>query len=346
MITFLTFDERSSLLTQHKCERDGRVKDRIKALLLADEGMMYVDIARVLFIDDQSVSRFVKEYKDTQKTKPQNGGSFAKLNDEQARELCEHLEENLYTKAKDIAAYVLKKYNVSYTESGMTYWLNAHNFSYKKPKGIPAKADLAKQAAFIEAYEQLMNTTPDNEPILFCDAVHPTMATKLSCGWIRCGQDHEIPTTGNRTRINLLGALNLELMQTITRDYETINGDSAVDFFDYLINEKYTDAPKIHLIIDNAGYFTGQIAEEWLKNNPRLQVHFLPPYSPNLNPIERLWKVFHEHVSNNQYYASGKEFKAAVLNFFNKTFPDHIHSLIELMITFRYSITYLQVERV
>jgi anti-anti-sigma regulatory factor len=53
--------------------RDGRVKDRIKALLLANEGMMYVDIARVLFIDDQSIRHFVKEYKDTQKIKPQNG---------------------------------------------------------------------------------------------------------------------------------------------------------------------------------------------------------------------------------------------------------------------------------
>ena len=113
----------------------------------------------------------------------------------------------------------------------MTYWLNAHNFSFKKPKGIPAKADLVKQASFIEAYEKLMNTPYANKPILFGNAVHPTI-TKLSYGWIRRGQDHEIPTTGNRTRVNILGALNLELMQTTTRDYDTINGDSAVDFFD------------------------------------------------------------------------------------------------------------------
>jgi hypothetical protein len=42
MNIFLTFDEQTTLLTQHKCERNGRVKDRIKAVLLADEGMMYV----------------------------------------------------------------------------------------------------------------------------------------------------------------------------------------------------------------------------------------------------------------------------------------------------------------
>jgi transposase len=165
--------------------------------------------------------------------------------------------------------------------------------------------------------------------MLFLDGVHPTMATKLSCGWIRCGKDHEIPTTGNRTRVNLLGALNLELMSTTTRDYETINGEAVVDFFSYISNEVYPNAPKIHFILDNAGYFKGQIATDWLQNNPRVQAHFLPPYSPNLNPIERLWKVFHEQVSNNQYYASGKEFKSAVLNFFNKTLPDISHTLID-----------------
>jgi hypothetical protein len=50
-------------------------------------------------------------------------------------------------------------------------------------------------------------------------------------------------------------------MRTTARDYETINGNSAVDFFDYLINEKYANAPKIHLIAENAGYFTGQVTQ-------------------------------------------------------------------------------------
>ena len=97
----------------------------------------------------------------------------------------------------------------------------------------------------------------------------------------------------------------------------------------HLIKDVYPYAPKIHLIIDNAGYFTGQIIQEWLKNNPRIELHFLPPDNPNLSPIERLWKVFHEHVSNNQYYASGKEFKEAVFNFFNKTLPNIAHTLVD-----------------
>jgi transposase len=44
-------------------------------------------------------------------------------------------------------------------------------------------------------------------------------------------------------------------------------------------------------------------------------MHFLPPYSPNLNPIERLWKFLYEHVLYNQYYEKFSGFKEAVLGF-------------------------------
>ena len=110
-----------------------------------------------------------------------------------------------------ICAYVQSKYGVSYTRPGMTAWLHANGFSYKSPKGTPAKADPDQQAAFIRFYQELLNTTPEDEPIEFGDGVHPTMATKVSCGWIRKGQNKPIPTTASRTRMNLFGSLNLEI---------------------------------------------------------------------------------------------------------------------------------------
>ena len=51
-------------------------------------------------------------------------------------------------------------------------------------------------------------------------------------------------------------------------------------------------------------------------------LHILPPYSPNLNPIERVWKVMNEHVRNNEVFSSFKEFKTAVLDFFKNEWND------------------------
>ena len=61
--------------------------------------------------------------------------------------------------------------------------LHQYGFSYKQPKGAPNKFDEEKQADFIEQYEALKASVAIDEPILFMDAVHPTQATKVTCGW-------------------------------------------------------------------------------------------------------------------------------------------------------------------
>lgn len=87
----------------------------------------------------------------------------------------------------------------------MRSWMGHHGFVYKKSKGIQAKADEAAQAAFIKTYSTILNTTPEDEPVLFGDSVHSTQATTFSCGWIRRGKEHYIPTTGVRARLNIKG---------------------------------------------------------------------------------------------------------------------------------------------
>ncbi|EFN8037403.1 IS630 family transposase, partial [Escherichia coli] len=58
-----------------------------------------------------------------------------------------------------------------------------------------------------------------------------------------------------------------------------------------------------------------------------IELHYLPPYSPNLNPIERLWKVMNEKSRNNVYFKSKRDFKAAIDQFFTVTLPEIADSL-------------------
>ncbi|WP_341764653.1 winged helix-turn-helix domain-containing protein [Candidatus Tisiphia endosymbiont of Beris chalybata] len=119
---------------------------------------------------------------------------------------------------------------ISYTVAGMTSWLQANKFSYKKPKETPYKADPEKQKVFIEYYENLKRITPEEEPILFADSVHPTMATQVAYGWIKTGSDKAIATIASGTRMNITGAIDLSLMKVITQEFETINGENIVKF--------------------------------------------------------------------------------------------------------------------
>lgn len=315
----LTEIEREALKAQHREETNRRVADRIKAVLLSDKGWTYRQIAEALLIDEQTIGRHVDEYLENQKLTLSSGGSMGKLNWVQSGELVAHLERVTYLKIADIIAYVEATYGVSYTVQGMTSWMHTHGFSFKKPKGTPLKADPAKQEAFIEAYEKLLTETPEDEPILFGDGVHPTMATKVTYGWIKTGANKPIATIASRTRMNLMGALNLESMQVTIGSYETIDSETMVQYFDHL-KAAYPKAPKIHLILDQGPYNISILTRDAAKKRG-IQLHYLPPYSPNLNPIERLWKVMNEHVRNNRVFESAKEFRREITNFFDVTWP-------------------------
>jgi len=112
----------------------------------------------------------------------------------------------------------------------MTKWLHRHHFGYKKPTGVPHKFDEVKQHPFIEAYHELKVSGTKHESILFMDTVHPTPAAKISCGGKRKGQNKPLETTDSRTRLNIIGALNVnDISSILVSQYDRINSESILD---------------------------------------------------------------------------------------------------------------------
>jgi transposase len=318
--TYLTAEEKINMERRHKQVRDIREGDRIKAVLLSSEGWRTAMIAQALRQHESTILRHLEDYYREQKLNCANGGSASYLDDEQTAELVSHLTEQLYSHTHEIAAYIQQRWSIDYSIPGLNKWLHQHGFSYKKPKGLPHKADMAEQEAFIKTYEELKATVSEDEPILFMDAVHPTQATKLSHGWIKTGTDKAIKTTGSRTRLNIIGAIRLgHLAESVTAQYKTVNAEAIMDFMPQL-RAQYINAKTLHLILDGAGYHRAKAVDE-KANELNIVLHFLPPYSPNLNPIERLWKVMNEHVRNNHYFHSAKEFRERMAAFFETTLP-------------------------
>lgn len=325
MKSFLNQVERDALKIQHRAEKNGRIRDRIKAVLLADKGWTHKAIAEALLLDEETISVHIREYVDHKKLTMEYSGTLGKLNSEQSVELTNHLIVSSYVKSQEICEYVKTTYNVVYTVSGMTSWLKNNGFAYKKQKGVPLKADKEKQTAFIQTYNELLETVAQDEPILFADGVHPSMATKIAYGWIKKGTDKVIGTTASRTRLNLFGALCLSSMKLIIRDYQTINSD-ALELFFIELASNYPLATKIHLIVDQGPYNKSKQTQEAAKKH-NIIIHYLPPYSPNLNPIERLWKITNEQVRNNICFKSAPEFRKSILNFFSITWPKIAQSM-------------------
>ena len=316
MKNYLDQTERQRLLEQHKRERDKRICDRIKAVLLYDQGWSLQRIAEALFISHEAVRQHLLDYEANRKLSPENGGSVSKLNKACRQMLINHLKGTIYTSAKEIVALVLEAFDIKYTVSGMTQWLKNNGFSYKKPTLVPGKADPEAQQQWIKYYFWLTENLSDNEVICFMDGVHPTHNTKPSYGWIETGVNRAILSNTGRQRINLSGAIDIESKKVVCLEDETLNADSTIRFLKTL-ELSYPQTEKIYLFCDNARYYRNNKVKEFLETS-KIDMQFLPPYSPNLNPSERLWKLMNEQIINNKYYEKFSDFKNRVLGFLNE----------------------------
>lgn len=92
------------------------------------------------------------------------------------------------------------------------------------------------------------------------------------------GQPKVVETTGSPTRLNLMGALNLnDIGSTVIREYDTINSLNIGNFF-IAIRESYPVKQKIHIILDGAGYHRSEMVKDraYVMN---IKLHYLPPYN-------------------------------------------------------------------
>lgn len=314
MIRKLTTEERSLLKLRHRREKNRKVCDRIKAVLMHDDGYSYSEIARVLLIDDETIRRHVMDYFKKNKLKGESGGSGTHLSREQSKELKSHLQEKTYLYVKDICAYVLNKFSVKYSISGLTLLLKRLGFRYKKPQPVPGKVNSNLQKDFVNQYEQLKSEIGSNSVIYFVDSVHPQHQTRLAYGWIMKGHRKNIATTGKQKRLNFMGGICLDGHKLVTLQSDKVDAISIKQFLKKL-RAKNKEKECIHVIWDNAGYHRSKDIQTYAANFD-IKLHYLPPYSPNLNPIERLWKIMHEDISYNRYYEKFSDFNDATTSFF------------------------------
>ena len=329
MEKFLNRKQRKELLKELNLERIRRYADRIRVILLLDQGWAYKKIAEALFLDEGTVGNYKKRYK--------LGGIEGLINDDylgkksmltekDLKVLSSDLQKRIFPTTKSVITHVKRKFGVRYSRGGITDLLDRLSFSYKKPKGVPGKADRAEQEKFIRKYKRAKS---QGGLIYFGDATHPTFNTALNYGWIKKGEDFEVETNSGRLRININGAIEINSMDVITRSYPTINQYSICDFLK-AIRAKNPDEKRITLILDNANYYRAKRVRVLVKKL-RIKLLYLPTYSPNLNPIERLLKFMKKKALPNKYQENFEDWKYEMMSFF-RGIRKH-HSELETLIT-------------
>jgi transposase len=234
----------------------------------------------------------------------------------------------VYLTAKEICAYVLKRFKVDFTSKGMTNLLHNLGFRYKKPKHVPGKANIKAQLEFIEAYKKLKKKKKQDDKIYFMDGVHPLHNSQPAYGWIRKGVDMVLQSNTGRERLNLNGAYNIEDHTAVVIESDSINAQSTVILLEEMMRKQPLGL--LYIILDNARYYRSEIVQSFVRKNKRIRLVFLPPYSPNLNVIERLWKFFKKNITYNTYYEKFAVFREYCLRFFKNLgkYRDELETLM------------------
>lgn len=335
--------ERTYLKTLQKTTRNKKIYVRVTSLLMLDKGYNAQETAELLGIDDGTVYRNWERW---QKNEERDLEKYLLLEYKSYKgRLCEvakatlkkELESNLSISSQEVIDIIKINTNITYTKSGAIYVLKKLGYVYKKTKIVGEKIDVEKQNEWVKKIEIVHETLKSEEVLLFADACHPEHQTKSDYGWIAKGKEFEVSGNIGKNRVNLLGAVDIKNPTNIQiNTFETIDNKAVIVFFEQL--QKANAGKRIKLVCDNARYFHAKEVNGWLAKNQDFELVFLPPYSPNLNPIERLWKYMKKEVLNSSYCRKFNQFKHNILHFFSPKVLQQNASKLASLLTFSFHI--------
>jgi transposase len=149
--------------------------------------------------------------------------------------------------------------------------------------------------------QRLIDNLATGEVVLYLDEVDIHLNPKIGPDWTLAGKQKYVHTPGCNEKRYLAGALNPKTGKITWVEGDRKNSLLFLDLLYRLVTVTYRSARRVHLILDNYGIHDSQQVRLALKSDAarRIKLHFLPPYCPDHNRIERTWKDLHDNVTRN-----------------------------------------------
>lgn len=151
----------------------------------------------------------------------------------------------------------------------------------------------------LRSLKQLEENATDEQPVLFVDEVDLHLNPKVGWDWMNRGSQRPLLTPGQNKKHYLAGALDSRTQRLWFVDGAQKNSTLFCSLLDRLA-QAYPNAKTLHLILDNYRiHKSRQVDKKLAALGGRIKLHFLPPYCPDHNRIERAWQELHANVTRN-----------------------------------------------
>lgn len=264
-------------------------------------------------------------------------GRKAKLNAEQRQRLYELIDKGpleagftcgVWTSSM-IAVLIEREFGVTYNPRYLCRLLHQIGITYQQAAFVSAKIDEEEHQAKRQKWDRktwpsiLKRARKLGAVILFGDEVSFAQWGSLCRTWAPRGKQPLVPTSGKRKGMKVFGAIEVEHGDFLYMECEgKFNGDAYVGFLDYVIS---TYACPVMLIEDGASYHGGSVVNAFkaeMEAKGLLFAERLPSYSPDKNPIEKLWKNTKKEATHCRYFETFEDLRQAVLGAFEHYLND------------------------
>lgn len=308
----LTTGQRDDLLTIYRKDPDPELRFRAHIILLLAEGRPWSDIQAILFCSSRTIGRWLKRF--------QSEGAAGLTGRKRGRPFrlgtgwVALLVSWVTTKTPSdfgflrsrwscavLALLLHEREGVTASRETVRRLLHRGNLVYRRPRPVPPPNEQERQARLAEL-RALLERLPADETAVWQDEVEVHTNPKIGRMWMLKGKQAIVPTPGTNTKRHLAGSIHWRTGQVFVTEAAPRQGRNSKLFLRHLddLRRRLRRYKKVHVICDKAGFHTSHEVIEYLwKWEGRIEVHLLPSYSPDYNPIERVWWHLHEEITRN-----------------------------------------------
>ena len=307
--------ERKRLLEMYRRSPDPAVRLRSHIVLLLAEGQTWATIAAVLFCSTRTIARWKERF--------ETGGVDALVTETRGRRsmfpgliievVIEWITQWIPTDfgflrsrwtCGTLVLLLMERCNVRASPETVRRWLHREGLVWRRPRPVLKLKD-PKRKTKLRRLRRLLRNLPADEIAVFQDEVDINTNPKIGSMWMFRGQQAEVETPGTNEKRYVAGSLNWRTGEVILTEGLPREGRSSALFVRHLedLRCRLRRYRKIHVICDNAIFHdparcrrVRAYVAEW---GQRIELHFLPKYDPQSNPVERIWWHLHEEITRN-----------------------------------------------
>lgn len=316
--------EKEGLMNIYKKGKESR---RAHAILLFQEGHKISEIAKLFFVDEDTIRNWMKKWNEEKTTDDKfRSGKPKTITPLIEQRICEIVDENEPEKqgfiatswdCKEIRIWLEKMYNLKVSDEQIRKILKRNGFNYRKLNHKFLKADEKQKHKFIDSFKELLDDKRGT--LVFQDEMASKLHPNKGRIWTRERKPF-IETDCSHKKTYVIGGVAPDKGKTYTITDEKFNAEVFINFLKLLLS---SIKGKIDLVIDNSPVHHCKKVKEFLEKKPRIKIICLPKYSPEMNPQENFWNYIRKKFLNNKLFKTVGEMAEEVKQFI-KSIPKKI----------------------